>query len=139
MLNPKDRDATAEDRDPLDYLEPVADNAIARVLRHGGSKYGRRNYAVLDTEISFNVYLAAIHRHLNALKRGEDVAPDTGLHHLAHIGANVHVVLAAIEAGTLVDDRGPFQTVPELPRANWQDIGGFRSPGWNPDDTTKDS
>lgn len=106
-LNPKDAAAAADERCPLDLLEPAADEQIARALANGRDKYGLRNFTAPDNQISYRVYLAAIRRHINELLRYEDVADDSGLHHLAHIGANVHVVLAAIEAGTLVDDRDP--------------------------------
>jgi hypothetical protein len=41
--------------------------------------------------------------------RGEDKAPDSGLDHWDHIGANAMIVKKAKLAGTLVDDRGPHQ------------------------------
>lgn len=102
-LNPKDQLARVEAKPRLDLLEPVADEAIAAALADGLAKYGHRNYA--KTPVSLRVYLAAIRRHVAAYLAGEDDAPDSGLHHLAHVGANVHVILAAAQAGTLVDDR----------------------------------
>jgi hypothetical protein len=45
-------------------------------------------------------------RHIDAWLEGEDYAEDSGAHHLGHIGANAHVALAAIAAGSFVDDRG---------------------------------
>lgn len=106
-MNPKDAAAAQEARVRLDLLEPAADEQIAAALANGADKYGLRNFVQPDNEISLRTYIAAMRRHLNALLRGEDDAADSGLHHLAHIGANVHVLLAAREAGTLVDDRAP--------------------------------
>ena len=103
MGNPKDRLATAQDKAPLDYLEPVADEAIARAIRSGAVKYGTRNY--VEEPIEARIYVAAFRRHITAWLKGEDIDPDSGMHHLAHVGANVHVVLAAIEAGEFIDDR----------------------------------
>jgi len=105
--NPKDVDAQKNGKAPLDMLEPVADDAISRALAFGAGKYGVRNYT--DTPINARVYVAAIRRHMAAWILGEDVAEDSGLHHLAHVGANVHVALAAMDAGTFVDDRRPYE------------------------------
>lgn len=101
--NPKDRLAQAQDKPPLEFLEPAADELIARVMQNGAKKYGRRNY--IAERIDLMVYIAAIKRHVAALQEGQDLDPDTGIHHLAHVGANVHVVLAALKAGTLNDNR----------------------------------
>lgn len=103
--NPKDVAAQTEDKVRLDLLEPPADDAIARVLAHGADKYGLQNYRTIP--IHYRTYIAATRRHLKALLRGEDNDPDSGESHWAHVGANVHVILAAMEEGTVVDDRGP--------------------------------
>jgi hypothetical protein len=103
VANPKDEAAKNEDRVPLDLLEPVADEQIARALQQGAQKYGRRNFT--KTPIEARVYGAAMRRHLAAWLEGEDNAPDSGVHHLGHVGACVHVVLKAIESGSFVDDR----------------------------------
>jgi hypothetical protein len=108
--NPKDAAAATEQRDRLDLLEPAADRAIAAALATGAVKYGRRNFTAPGTEIEARTYIAAMRRHLAAWLDGEDNAPDSGLHHLAHVGASVHVVLAAIDAGTFVDDREVYRT-----------------------------
>lgn len=104
-LNPKDAAALTEGRAPLDLLELAADEQISRALATGRDKYGRRNFVVAPVRAS--VYGAAIRRHIGAWLKGEECAPDTGLNHLAHIGANVHVLLAAIDAGTFIDDLTP--------------------------------
>lgn len=101
--NPKDRLAQAQNKAPLDYLEPVAEEQIAWAIKNGADKYGIRNY--VKESIRARVYVGAIKRHVDAWLRGEDLAPDSGLHHMAHVGANVHVILAAIEAGMFIDDR----------------------------------
>lgn len=99
--NPKAARAVADGKIPLDYLEPVANEMIAMAIKSGADKYGRRNFADPDTEMRMSTYVGAFLRHATALQRGEWYDPDSGLPHLAHIGANVHVVLAAREAGTL--------------------------------------
>jgi hypothetical protein len=101
--NPKDVEALKTGKAPLDYLEPAGDEAGARALKFGADKYGVRNY--IESPISARVYVAAMRRHLADWLRGEDDAPDSGVHHLGHIIANCHVALAAIEAGSFIDDR----------------------------------
>jgi hypothetical protein len=44
-------------------------------------------------------------RHIAAWLDGEDDAPDSGVNHLAHVGASVHILLKAMECGSFVDDR----------------------------------
>lgn len=100
--NPKDIAAREESRAPLQFLEPAADEPIARVLKAGADKYGRRNFAKVPIELT--TYVGAIRRHAAAILRGEWLDLESGQPHMAHIGANVHVVLGADEAGTLRDD-----------------------------------
>lgn len=101
--NPKALRAVADGKAPLDYLEPACDDGEARVLRGGAERYGRRNYR--DTEMLWTTYLGSMRRHLNALARGEDTDTDSGEHHLYHIRGCTAVLLGAMEAGTLRDDR----------------------------------
>lgn len=104
--NPKAVAARNDGKAPLELLEYPADCEIARALATGAAKYGKKNFRVIGT-ISASVYGGAIRRHIGEWLNGEDCASDSGLSHLAHIGANIHVLFAAIEAGTFVDDRGP--------------------------------
>lgn len=108
-MNPKDAQAKRERKTRLDLLEPAGNKAIADALEFGAvtKDYGVQNY--LTVPISARIYLAAMQRHIDALKLMEDLAPDSLVHHLGHIGANVHIWLAAVEAGTFVDDRGPAE------------------------------
>lgn len=103
--NPKAGRAVADGKAPLDYLEPVCDAGEARVLKGGADKYGRRNFRDPSTEMLWSTYLGSMRRHLNALHAGEDLDPDSGEHHLSHIRANTAVLQAAMDAGTLRDDR----------------------------------
>lgn len=103
--NPKAARAVTDGKAPLDYLEPICDAGEARVLAGGAAKYGRRNFRDPGTEMLWSTYLGSMRRHLNALHAGEDIDPDSGEHHLSHIRANTAVLLAAMDAGTLRDDR----------------------------------
>lgn len=103
-VNPKELRAAADNKAPLDYLEPCADEQAAWVLFNGAAKYGRHNYR--ETPMKMTVYVGAIKRHVAEWQTGVDEDRDDGLHPLAHIIACCHVMLAAIDAGTAVDDRG---------------------------------
>ncbi len=108
--NPKAARAVADGKAPLDYLESaVCDDGEARVLANGAAKYGRRNFR--DTPILWTTYLGALRRHLNALHAGDDIDPYSGEHHLFHIRASTAVLLAAADAGTLVDDRHDKESI----------------------------
>lgn len=114
--NPKASRAVTDGKDPLDYLEPPADAAIARVMHTGALKYGRRNYR--DTDMLITTYVGAIRRHAAAWLSGEDLDPDDGEHHLAHIGACVHVCMGALDADKMVDDREIMESLPASDRVH---------------------
>ncbi len=102
-VNPKEIQAAIDGKVPLDYLEPVALLAEAPVMKHGADKYGRRNYR--DTPMKMTTYVGALQRHTLAWAMGEDIDPESGFLHLAHIRACCAVMLGAIDAGVAVDDR----------------------------------
>ena len=101
-INPKD--AAALTRVPLHLNPPAALVHCAMALHDGAVKYGPYNWR--EREISLVQYVGgAIGRHVGALLDGEDFAQDSGLHHLAHIMATCAILLDAMEAGALIDDR----------------------------------
>lgn len=109
-LNPKDAAQFRDKKPPLDLLEREANEAISWAMQHGAIKYGRQNYLTID--IRARIYAAAVMRHAQQFLDGEDEDMDSCLSHWAHIGANVHVFLAALAAGKVVDDRGPAPRTP---------------------------
>lgn len=104
-VNPKDLAAVRDNKPRLDLLEHCADVQIAAAMADGARKYKKKNYRT--TPIQGSVYGGAIRRHVGAWLAGEDIDPQSGLPHLAHIGANVHVLFGAMDAGCFIDDRGP--------------------------------
>lgn len=88
---------------PLHLLPPVALEQIAWAHKAGSDIYGPFNWRTQP--IQMTTYVAALLRHTLAWAGGEDIDPKSGLSHLAHIGANVNLLLDAAHCGTLVDDR----------------------------------
>ena len=72
-----DEGKTRFDLYPLDAYE-----GCAKVLTFGAQKYERDNWQKVPD--SKRRYFDALQRHVWAWKRGEEVDPESGIHHLAH-------------------------------------------------------
>jgi len=105
LNNPKAVAATRDAKQPLDLLEHEANLAIAEALHTGAVKYGKKNYRTIP--IYASTYAAAMLRHVGAWAAGEELDPESGKSHLAHVGANLHVIFGSRDAGTFIDDLGP--------------------------------
>lgn len=72
-----------------------------------GQKYGRHNYRAAGVRGS--VYKDAVFRHLMLQwwDKGEDIDPDSGLHHVVKAIASLFVLYDSILQGNFVDDRPP--------------------------------
>jgi hypothetical protein len=101
-VNPKD--AIGVKKAPLDLVPPAAFIAMSDALADGAAKYGPANWRENDG-VKATVYYAAALRHLFAWADGEDVAEDSGVHHLAHAAACLAILLDAQEIGQMIDDR----------------------------------
>ncbi|MFL9582382.1 dATP/dGTP diphosphohydrolase domain-containing protein [Stenotrophomonas sp. AB1(2024)] len=99
--NPKT--AVGATKVPLHLVPPSAKHYLALALADGARKYGPYNWR--DSKISVSVYVAAMHRHIDAFWDGEDFAEDSGVHHLAHAMACLALLLDANGVGMLQDDR----------------------------------
>jgi hypothetical protein len=71
----------------------------------GAMKYGRHNYRAIG--IRSSVYFDATLRHLFAWWEGQDIDPDSGLHHITKAIAGLMVVRDAMLQGKVDDDRPP--------------------------------
>lgn len=74
-------------------------------MMDGASKYGPYNWREPGKPIQATRYIDAIRRHLDAWLEGEEVAPDSGVHHLGHALAGCAMILDAQSGGFLQDDR----------------------------------
>jgi hypothetical protein len=76
--------------------------AIASVLTFGAKKYDAHNWR---GGIEYSRLIGAAYRHLSAFNDGEDIDPESGLSHLAHLGCCVLFLLEQEAKGTGLDDR----------------------------------
>jgi hypothetical protein len=101
--NPKDEIGST--KLPL-HLWPSEATAMGCLgLLEGECKYGRDNYVAGDGVIA-SIYVDACKRHLDAWFSGEEVAPDSGVPHLANALACIAILVKSEAHGKLVDDRG---------------------------------
>lgn len=78
---------------------------VGLAMLEGAVKYGRSNYRVAGVRAS--VYVDAVGRHLGAFWEGQDVDPDSGIHHVSKAIAGLMVLRDSMIAGNWVDDRPP--------------------------------
>lgn len=108
--NPKDSAGRA--KPPLRYVPPALELAVAEAMEYGAMRYGPFNWR--DSGVSLMTYIEAAKRHLMCLQDGEDIDPQSGAHHAAHVAAGMAVVLDALSLGRLDDDRPAPGAAPDL-------------------------
>jgi len=79
--------------------------ALGVAMLEGARKYGRHNYRVSPVRAS--VYVDAAKGHIDCFWEGEDVDPDSKLHHLVKAMASLAVLYDATIKGSWEDDRPP--------------------------------
>lgn len=82
----------------LDLIPPKGLLEVGHVMRFGAEKYGEHNWKLFAKEEGWKGrYLAAAMRHLVAILDGEELDPESGLHHAAHAASNTLMLLDLIE------------------------------------------
>jgi hypothetical protein len=99
--NPKD--ALGIKKAPLHAVpcQPLYEVGLA--MMEGGRKYGTHNYRSVGVRAS--VYYDAVMRHITAWWEGEDIDPESGIHHLMKAAACEFVYRDAEIMGNVEDDR----------------------------------
>ena len=92
---------------PLGLIPPHAMEQTAWVHKLGADKYGPWNWR--ETGVCASTYVNAILRHLNAWRDGEDLDPESGISHLAHVACSANILMDAEYCGKLQDDRNKAQ------------------------------
>lgn len=99
--NPKD--LIGVKKPPLALVPPAGVIHASMAMKDGAQKYGPYNWR--ESDVSAMVYVHAAMRHLQQWLDGEDVAEDSGAHHLGHAIACCSIILDAATNATLIDDR----------------------------------
>ena len=99
--NPKERRGRL--KPDLSLMPPAVLVLEAMAMMQGARKYGPYNWR--KTRVQARTYIAASMRHIAAWLDGEEVAEDSGIHHLAHARASLGVVMDAQLCDMMVDDR----------------------------------
>lgn len=99
--NPKD--ASGVKKAPLHCIpcQPLYELGLA--MLEGSRKYGSHNYRSIGVRAS--VYYDAAMRHLMAWWEGENIDPDSGLHHIIKAAACIFVLRDSMLMGNCDDDR----------------------------------
>lgn len=87
----------------------LAIDEVVKVCEHGTDKYGAHNYRNAEGRVA---YWEAMQRHMLAWLRGEDIDPDSGHKHLAHVVAGGLMLLSNEQEG-VKDDRTLIAKPPE--------------------------
>lgn len=88
-----------------DLVPAFAQDQYARVLTKGAEKYAERNW---EKGMPWSKVTASLKRHIAAFERGEDVDPETGLLHMAHVMCNAAFLVEYYNIFPQGDDR-PIQ------------------------------
>lgn len=117
------RDVTAPPSEPLDLEFEVTESGG---MKHTGDKplsgevptlfitalhkhmaLGRKKYPFGNWTLglSYSNVLEGVRRHSDALRRLEDLDPETGSHHLLAVAANAMMGYVLLQTGKLIDDR----------------------------------
>lgn len=69
-----------------DLIPPEVTIEIARILTYGANKYEPNNW---KKNKDLDRYVAALYRHLEAWRAGEEFDLESGFHHLSHAITNL--------------------------------------------------
>lgn len=76
----------------------------ARVWEHGAKKYTEYNWM---KGMKWSIVQASLLRHLSAWQSGQDLDPESGLPHLAHMACNIRMLTLFAKTYPEGDDRPP--------------------------------
>lgn len=91
-----------------DLIPPEATWMEALVYGVGANKYADRNW---EAGFQWGSSIAALERHLQLYKAGEDIEPEYGLPHMAHVRWHTGVLLSFYLRNAGIDDRSKFADV----------------------------
>lgn len=100
---PNPKDLFGNKKVSITKLPLVAVLHGAHAMMNGADKYGPYNWR--DKAVIASIYVDAAMRHLMSWFEREQVAEDSGVHHLGHALACCAILLDAEATGNLIDDR----------------------------------
>ena len=106
--NPKDRIGTKKPRF-YSGLPANVTKEVSIAMMEGAMKYGRHNYRIAGIRAS--VYVDATIGHLLDYWEGQDIDPDSNLHHITKAIASLYVLRDAQMRNMCEDDRPPKSDV----------------------------
>lgn len=103
-INPEVSGGTKyDDEKPrMDLLDSEWLENVSKVLTFGAKKYDAHDWR---KGIKYSRLIAAAYRHLGAINRGEDIDPESGLPHAAHLSCCVMFLDTMIRTRKDLDDR----------------------------------
>lgn len=94
-----------EGKPRFDLIPADMERIKALIYTLGSIKYEDRNW---EKGMKFSTILASLRRHVNALERGEDIDPDTGIAHFGSVIVNAEMLGTMMKAHPELDDRPKF-------------------------------
>ncbi|MBL4763465.1 MAG: hypothetical protein JKY93_12310 [Gammaproteobacteria bacterium] len=76
---------------------------VGAAMNEGADKYGAYNWR--ESEIDAETYFNSTRRHLDDWWDGEDIDPDSGIHHVSKAISSLMVLRDSMLAGTFEDNR----------------------------------
>jgi Domain of unknown function (DUF5664) len=86
----------------MSLLPQLAKYEVAKVMTYGEQKYCVYNWM---EGFKWTLLADALERHMTAFMCGEDMDPESGLHHLAHVASNAMMMLENCYLHPELDDR----------------------------------
>ena len=86
----------------LSLIMPEFKEEVAKALQYGAKKYTRYNYL---TGMEWSRMMSACQRHLDAFWAGEELDPESGIHHIGHAGACLVMLTMHVKHGLGTDNR----------------------------------
>lgn len=109
MSNDKKAIKHDDEKIRLELLSFTFLDEVGKVMTFGAKKYASHNWR---NGFQWSRLIGAAMRHLFAFARGEDLDPETGLSHLAHLGCCVMFLFEHYKRKLGTDDRY-IETMPK--------------------------
>lgn len=106
--NPKD--AIGATKVSISKIPSAGQIETSLALSYGAVMYDPYNWREEGKKVGYMTYIDALLRHIYRFIDGEDLDPDSLVHHLGHIPAGAQVLFDAIKSGNAIDDRPPKGT-----------------------------